>query len=358
VSFTGERYIPGQGGCQLVYEHLHRYLFALRWAAEAQVLDLACGNGYGAAILARRARHVWALDIDGDTVAGAGKEWHSDNLTFIQGDAACLPFRSGTIGLIVAMEALEHIKDQERLLQEIARVCGMNGVALISTPNKAEYSDSRGYTNPFHIRELYHDEFISLLKSCFPYIEIAGQRIHTGSLITHNAAASSCEVIAEPVPGVEKASSDSMYYIAICCNEPLAKPIPAYSAYLDTANGLVHEIRQEAEQEINKLNDEIKRLGRWGRGLEGIVEEKDQAIRDLQTKTMEEIHKRDQIIRSLQEEMDRRITDLLNLLHQKEKEFDERGKWALSLQAEVERLVKIRSSSTYRILSRLGLLPK
>jgi hypothetical protein len=25
MSFTGERYIPGEGGCQIAYEHLHRY---------------------------------------------------------------------------------------------------------------------------------------------------------------------------------------------------------------------------------------------------------------------------------------------------------------------------------------------
>ena len=152
MSFTGEPYIPGEGGCQIAYEHLHRYFFALRWVGNGEVLDLACGDGYGAALLARRARHVWALDIDGDTIASASKNWRSHNLSFMQGDATRLPFRNGSIDLVVAMETPEHIKDQTRLLQEMARVCSVNGMVLISTPNKAEYSDARKYTNPFHIR--------------------------------------------------------------------------------------------------------------------------------------------------------------------------------------------------------------
>jgi len=80
---------------------------------------------------------------------------------------------------------------------------------------------------------------------------------------------------------------------------------------------------------------------------------------------VQEVDLRDTAIRNLQEEMraevagrDQRIIDLLNLLNEKEREFDDRGKWALSLQAEVERLTRIHQAFLYRILSRLGLLPK
>ena len=92
---------------------------------------------------------------------------------------------------------------------------------------------------------------------------------------------------------------------------------------------------------------------------------RDQAIRNLQRKMTESVELRDQAIRDLQDEMkaaitsrDQQIVNLLDLLHQKEKEFDDRGKWALSLQAEVEHLTRIRRAFFYRLLSRLGLLPK
>jgi O-antigen biosynthesis protein len=354
VSFTGERFIPGQGGCRLAYEHLHRYLFALRWAKGKQVLDLACGNGYGAAHLARRASHVWALDVDGETIAGARKDWCANNLTFVQGDAVQLPIRSGAIGLVVAMEALEHIKEQEQLLQEIARVCSEDGVALISTPNKAVYSDARDYVNPFHVCELYLDDFVALLKKHFRYIVVAGQEVRAGSLLSSNSADASFEVMVEPPPGVETTALEPVYYLAICSNEMLRIPIPARSAYVDPADGLFLETK-----------DEIHKLGQWAKSLEAVICERDHTIQALQGKIAQEMDQRDLMIRGLQEEMaqrieekDQRIKDLLNLYHQKEKEFDDRGKWALSLQAEVERLGRARQSFIYRFLSRIGLLPK
>jgi SAM-dependent methyltransferase len=365
MSFTGERYIPGEGGCQIAYEHLHRYFFALRWAENSEVLDLACGNGYGSALLARRARHVWGLDIDDDTIKGASKGWRNSNLTFIQGNATQLPFRSGSMDVIVAMEALEHIKDQTQLLREIARVCGSNGVLLISTPNKAEYSDARNYANPFHVRELYLDEFRHLLQQHFPCVEIAGQQILAGSLITGNRVESSNEIFEEPVQGREDVAGKPMYYLAVCSSGKLPKPVPAHSAYLDASDGLIREIREESAQEIDKLNEEIRTLGQWAKNLEGVVEERDQTLRDMQEEMKSQVNLRDQAIRNLQQEMlleiaerDQRISRLVDLLHQKEKEFDDRGKWALSLQAEVERLARIRKVLLYRILSRLGLLPK
>ena len=49
--FTGERFLPGVPG-EIAYEHCHRYAFARRFVAGARVLDAACGEGYGAALLA------------------------------------------------------------------------------------------------------------------------------------------------------------------------------------------------------------------------------------------------------------------------------------------------------------------
>jgi ubiquinone/menaquinone biosynthesis C-methylase UbiE len=390
MTFTGERYIPGEGGAQLAYEHMHRYLYAVRWARGKQVLDLACGNGYGTALLARRARHVWAIDLDAPALQDAASGRQANNVTFIQGDAEKLPFRNDTMGLIVAMEALEHIRDQERMVREMARVCSPEGLVLISTPNKAVYSDGRKYVNPFHIRELYFDEFADLLKRHFPYVSIAEQQIRAGSLISFSTAESLCEVIAEPVDGHGLNQGGPMYFLAVCSMKELREPIPAYSAYLDPADGFIHEVKQE----IAELNKEIVELGRWGKSLEDVINEKDRSILDLQhtmAKEMEsrdqtildlqhtmeaelelrdhtildlqhtmeaEIEIRDQRIRDLQNELKVQTTNLLDSLHRLEKEFDDRGKWALSLQDEVENLSRIRRVFLYKVLSRLRLLPK
>ena len=359
--FTGERYIPGQGGYQMAYEHLHRYFFALRWAEGKRVLDVACGTGYGSSLLARRAREVWGIDLHESTVRCARRDWQRDNLFFLRGDATRLPFAGGSMELIVAMEVLEHIGNQEKLAEELARVCSPKGAVLISTPNRALYSDAREYRNPFHVRELYLADFADLLKRHFPCVQIAGQRIRAGSLMSCDAPASPCEVFIETAPGPEKPVEQDMYFVAVCSMDKLLDPVPMHSAYLDAADGLF----QEEKLEIGKLNAEINELGAWAKNLQNGIAEKDRTIQDLQGRMKEEVEARDQVITNLQSKMqseiagrDQRILELLDLLRLKEKEFDERGLWALSLQEEVERLQAIRRNVLYKVLSRMGLLPR
>jgi O-antigen biosynthesis protein len=55
IEWTGERCVPWVPSPQLVYEHFHRYLWAASLVGDRRVLDLASGEGFDAAILARTA---------------------------------------------------------------------------------------------------------------------------------------------------------------------------------------------------------------------------------------------------------------------------------------------------------------
>ena len=52
LEFTGERFVPGSADGEIAYEHWHRYAFARRFGTGKRVLDAACGEGYGTALLA------------------------------------------------------------------------------------------------------------------------------------------------------------------------------------------------------------------------------------------------------------------------------------------------------------------
>ena len=71
MKFTGERFVPERVPEQMILEHLHRYHLAARLAAGREVLDAACGAGYGSAILAAQAVRVTGLDLSAETVAYA-----------------------------------------------------------------------------------------------------------------------------------------------------------------------------------------------------------------------------------------------------------------------------------------------
>ena len=56
--FTGERFLPSCSG-EIAYEHWHRYAFARRFVQGKRVLDAACGEGYGTALLGAFAKSVF-----------------------------------------------------------------------------------------------------------------------------------------------------------------------------------------------------------------------------------------------------------------------------------------------------------
>ena len=67
LEFTGERFVPGIAG-EIAHEHWHRYAFARRCVAGKRVLDVACGEGYGSALLAGESTSVTGIDIDAGAI--------------------------------------------------------------------------------------------------------------------------------------------------------------------------------------------------------------------------------------------------------------------------------------------------
>ena len=161
IPFTGERFLPGCAG-EIAYEHWHRYAFARRFAAGKRVLDAACGEGYGTALLGKVASDVVGIDIDGPTIAHASARYGDRaRVRFIEGSCTELPLPDTSIDVVVSFETIEHLReaDQPRMLAEFARVLVAGGLVVISSPNKRYYSDERNYVNEFHLHELYRDGF-------------------------------------------------------------------------------------------------------------------------------------------------------------------------------------------------------
>src|SRR5262245_12830013 len=186
LPFTGERYVPGLDWPDISYEHWHRYLYAAEFAAGKRVLDIACGEGYGSALLAEAADRVIGIDIDPQIVEFAANKYQRPNLEFRCGPAHAVPMNDGeAFDLLVSFETLEHMSEehQQRFLSEAKRLLAPDGVILLSTPNKLLYSDQPDYSNPFHVKELYRGEFLELLRQYFRAVKILGQMVYPVSYI-------------------------------------------------------------------------------------------------------------------------------------------------------------------------------
>jgi len=183
--FTGERFVPGVPG-EIAHEHWHRYAFARQFVDGRRTLDVACGEGYGSALLASVAASVVGVDVAGDVVAHASERYRDrHNLRFEVGSAAKLPLADASVDAVVSFETIEHLTrdDQPRMIAEIARVLTADGVLVLSAPNPVEYSRKRAYHNPFHLHEPAREEIDAMLAHWFAARRWYRQRRYFGSAL-------------------------------------------------------------------------------------------------------------------------------------------------------------------------------
>ena len=99
-------------------------------------LDLGCGNGRHAELLAETAETVVCADLSEEVLGTARDRIESDTPAYlVQADAATLPFRRASVDLVVYIAALHHLPTRAlriRSLNELARVLTPTGRALIS----------------------------------------------------------------------------------------------------------------------------------------------------------------------------------------------------------------------------------
>jgi ubiquinone/menaquinone biosynthesis C-methylase UbiE len=164
-------------------EHLHRYAIAMQLVKGKQVMDIACGEGYGSNLLAQQAAQVTGVDISGDAVEAAKKKYKRPNLNFLEGSAAKIPAADNSLDVVVSFETIEHHDQHEEMLSEIKRVLRKDGLLIISTPDKANYTDKRNFQNEHHVKELYQDEFRQLITKYFSQSRFFFQRTDFFSLI-------------------------------------------------------------------------------------------------------------------------------------------------------------------------------
>jgi SAM-dependent methyltransferase len=169
-----ERIVPDETEPGVVALHLKRYVFAEPWCRGRDVLDLACGTGYGTAHLADVATRVVGGDVDQAAITYARRRYARKNTDFQVMDAAALPFGDDAFDTVVSFETIEHLPDRDAYLAEVARVLRPGGTYVVSTPRAAETVERPA--NPYHLIEYSERDFRELLARHFGQVRIYGQR--------------------------------------------------------------------------------------------------------------------------------------------------------------------------------------
>ena len=253
MGFTGERFVP-ECTREIWYEHWHSYQFASAFAAGKRVLDAACGEGYGSALLARRAASVVGVDIAEEAVRHARERYAGQaNLRFEAGDCTALAAPAQPYDLIVSFETLEHVAAQEALVAGFARALADDGLLLISSPDRRTYSDESGFRNEYHVRELYRDELVALLQRHFPVVRLFGQKLLFQSAIWDEQAHGAGPAQAATMTGNDVAAGLAyapLYHVAVCAKRPLAQALPALSLFGDAEESVYRHYNGEVRRNM------------------------------------------------------------------------------------------------------------
>jgi ubiquinone/menaquinone biosynthesis C-methylase UbiE len=286
LPFTGERFVPGARG-EIWVEHWHRYHFAARFAHGLRVVDAACGEGYGSALLARSAASVTGADISAEAIAHARAAYAGvANLAFVAAPCTKLPLADASADLFVSFETVEHIDRQEAFLDEAARVLAPDGLLLLSCPNKREYSDRRGFTNEFHVKELYREELAALVARRFPHARWYGQRPSFFSVITPEPRAEDghfAEVSESDPADAAPAIGEPLYFlVAASRSMGTLGMLPATLSVLADRDDWVHRDYEKVMRElgITVARGEAleKRVGELERAHGEAVRSRDEAL--------------------------------------------------------------------------------
>lgn len=326
LKFTGERFLPGASG-EIWYEHWHRYHFAAKLVAGREVLDVACGAGYGSALLATQARHVVGADISSETIQHAQAVYaRASNLEFRQADCAALPFADASFDAVISFETIEHIEAQGKFLDEARRVLRPEGLFILSSPNKLEYSDRRQCVNPYHLRELYRDELAVLLASRFPHTTWFGQRMSFFSVVWPERQATEAEIfeVAEATATEASPGHGRPLYFIVAASQS-ADSIAAVARPLSVLTDRDEWVYADYAQAF--VNEKIQ----WDRGnaLDGVVAE-------WQEHSREAVRQRDLLQTALETEAARTaeyVSRLARQIDAQQQEIERRAslRWWLTL---------------------------
>ncbi|MBA2357761.1 MAG: class I SAM-dependent methyltransferase [Actinobacteria bacterium] len=169
-----ERIVPEETGPGILAIHLKRYEFARRWCEGVDVLDAACGVGYGSAYLAEVARSVVGVDVDDEALDYARDHYAGPRTQFRRADLLDPALPDAAFDVVCSFETIEHLADAERFLGHVARALRPQGVLVVSTP-QARWT-TRAPENPFHHVEYARDDFEALLRRHFDEVDLYGQR--------------------------------------------------------------------------------------------------------------------------------------------------------------------------------------
>ncbi|MBI5371108.1 MAG: methyltransferase domain-containing protein [Sphingobacteriales bacterium] len=151
------------GGADTFQLHAARYHYAGKNLVPGPVADIACGAGYGTAIIAAQypagVESITAVDNSEEAIGYAQEKYRHPLIRFIQADA--LTFKApAPFSTIISLETIEHLAAPEDFVRHLAGQLKKGGRFIASAPITPSMD-----ANPYHLSDFSKNSFKKLFLS-------------------------------------------------------------------------------------------------------------------------------------------------------------------------------------------------
>jgi 2-polyprenyl-3-methyl-5-hydroxy-6-metoxy-1,4-benzoquinol methylase len=190
LALTGERTLPDVPAENYWFR---RHLAVYEWIAARvrglRVIDMACGEGYGADVLAGVAADVVGVDANPEAHEHARLRYRRGNLRF---ERNLVETFSAPADAVVFLQTIEHLQEPASVLEHFHSLiasAGTAGTVFVSTPNVLTLAPAGAprSDNPWHVHEYRAPEFERLCRGTFASVELYGL-FHARKLRVHELA--------------------------------------------------------------------------------------------------------------------------------------------------------------------------
>lgn len=131
----------------------------LKYAGNS-VLDVGCAKGGYVEALSKNGYKIYGIDLFLQ---------YKNTQKFVLGTATDLPFKDNSFDTILLLDVLEHIENEEKVLNEVYRVCSKNIIFSVPHEDKGElehyYLTYRPYWDISHVRYYSLEDIASKLEN-------------------------------------------------------------------------------------------------------------------------------------------------------------------------------------------------
>ncbi len=142
--------------------HLERYDFASKQLCGTHILDIACGCGYGTALMAEAHpdKQFVGVDVDPLAVEYAREHYQSDNLRYECGNGMDFQLSLNDGGYqqfdtIISLETIEHVPEPQKMVTHLLTQLSKEGIMIASVPTTPTVDGNPHHLHDFTVASFY-----------------------------------------------------------------------------------------------------------------------------------------------------------------------------------------------------------